>query len=288
MTVAMLVFGAVLEIASPQAASAAEQLCVREQDAALQQICLGNVATAHADKLAKESPERTHELKAAAEHYKSAVSFTTQSTLKIDALKLLATCYDERHLHELAQLESALQEWMRLAPTDLSPVYRLAQAQEDDGLIDIAEQTLLDVRHQHPDIVEPNTMLMQFYARRVAAVRQEKAQSDRQDDTPANERDANGVYRVGGSIAKPQQQNLGLYQPELISDTPGQVVAEITIDASGTVISGKVVRSDSALLDEAALQAVRNWRFQPTAVNGQDVPVKMNVTVTFVPPQSRQ
>ena len=35
------------------------------------------------------------------------------------------------------------------------------------------------------------------------------------------------------------------------------------------------------MLDEAALDAVSNWRFQPTIVNGQAVPVRMTVTVNF-------
>jgi protein TonB len=35
------------------------------------------------------------------------------------------------------------------------------------------------------------------------------------------------------------------------------------------------------LLDSAALDAVRQWQFTPTLLNGQRVPVLMTVTVTF-------
>jgi periplasmic protein TonB len=35
------------------------------------------------------------------------------------------------------------------------------------------------------------------------------------------------------------------------------------------------------LLDEAALRAVREWRFTPTLLNGEPVPVVMTVTVSF-------
>jgi protein TonB len=35
------------------------------------------------------------------------------------------------------------------------------------------------------------------------------------------------------------------------------------------------------LLDEAALKAVRQWRYTPTLLNGIPVPVIMTVTVTF-------
>jgi TonB family protein len=46
----------------------------------------------------------------------------------------------------------------------------------------------------------------------------------------------------------------------------------------------KVVRS-VPLLDEAAIEAVHNWHFQPTLVNGRAVPVRMNVSVVFTTSQ---
>jgi len=42
----------------------------------------------------------------------------------------------------------------------------------------------------------------------------------------------------------------------------------------------KVLRS-IPLLDAAALDAVRQWQFTPTTLNGQAVPVIMTVTVNF-------
>jgi len=35
------------------------------------------------------------------------------------------------------------------------------------------------------------------------------------------------------------------------------------------------------MLDRAALEAVQHWRYTPTRLNGQAVPVIMTVTVTF-------
>ena len=60
----------------------------------------------------------------------------------------------------------------------------------------------------------------------------------------------------------------------------GTVILEAVIDARGAVASVKVLRSVS-LLDEAAVDAVRQWTFTPTLLNGEAVPIVMTVTVTF-------
>jgi protein TonB len=46
------------------------------------------------------------------------------------------------------------------------------------------------------------------------------------------------------------------------------------------VKDARVLRS-IALLDQAALEAVRQWEFTPTLLNGVPVPVIMTVTVNF-------
>jgi TonB family protein len=60
----------------------------------------------------------------------------------------------------------------------------------------------------------------------------------------------------------------------------GAVVVEATIGPSGNVEDVKIVRSNP-LLDHAALDAVRQWQFAPTRLNGAPVPVVMTVTVNF-------
>jgi protein TonB len=60
----------------------------------------------------------------------------------------------------------------------------------------------------------------------------------------------------------------------------GVVIVETTIDANGRVIDAKVLRS-IPILDEAALDAVRQWEYTPTQLNGIPVPVIMTVTVNF-------
>ena len=125
-------------------------------------------------------------------------------------------------------------------------------------------------------------MLTQFFARRVTALHKQEAQNQPQQ-TASNpgEPDANGVYRVGGSIAPPARADVAHFPPEAqAAGVKGVVVAEVVIDRSGNVTDARVVQS-IPLLDEEALRTVRNWHFAPTVVNGQPIPVRMNVTVNF-------
>ena len=60
----------------------------------------------------------------------------------------------------------------------------------------------------------------------------------------------------------------------------GMVIIEAVIAVDGTVRDARVLRSHP-LLDRAAVDAVRQWRYEPTRLNGQPVPVIVTVTVQF-------
>lgn len=60
----------------------------------------------------------------------------------------------------------------------------------------------------------------------------------------------------------------------------GVVIIEAVIGTDGGVRDARVLRSH-ALLDKAALDAVREWRYEPTRLNGVAVPVIVTVTVQF-------
>jgi protein TonB len=60
----------------------------------------------------------------------------------------------------------------------------------------------------------------------------------------------------------------------------GVVILEAVIGVDGRVSEVRVLRS-VAWLDRAALDAVRQWRYSPTILNGVAVPVILTVTVTF-------
>ncbi len=61
----------------------------------------------------------------------------------------------------------------------------------------------------------------------------------------------------------------------------GVVVLDAWIDADGTIRRLEVVRSAGPLLDRAALDAVRGWRYRPALIGSRAVPVLLSVTVTF-------
>jgi periplasmic protein TonB len=89
--------------------------------------------------------------------------------------------------------------------------------------------------------------------------------------------------RVGGNIKAPQKiKDVKPQYPAIAQSArvQGVVIIEATIGPNGQVQEAKVLRS-IPLLDQAALDAVRQWVFTPTLLNGVPVPVIMTVTVNF-------
>jgi len=89
--------------------------------------------------------------------------------------------------------------------------------------------------------------------------------------------------RVGGEIKPPTQTKRVTppYPPEAqAAGVQGIVIMEATIGADGKVTDVRVLRS-IPLLDQAAMDAVRQFEYTPTVINGVAVPVLMTVTVNF-------
>ena len=89
--------------------------------------------------------------------------------------------------------------------------------------------------------------------------------------------------RVGGHIRAPVKiKDARPQYPKLAeaARVQGTVILECTISPRGTVTAVKVLRG-IPLLDDAAIDAVRQWVYTPTLLNGVPVPVIMTVTVNF-------
>jgi TonB family protein len=94
---------------------------------------------------------------------------------------------------------------------------------------------------------------------------------------------ASGAVRVGGNVPPPRKlHHVDPVYPEGAAKAGlmGVVIAEVEIAADGSVANARVLRS-IPLLDRAALDAIRQWRFEPTVVMGRAVPVILTVTVPF-------
>ena len=88
---------------------------------------------------------------------------------------------------------------------------------------------------------------------------------------------------IGGDIRPPVKiRHVAPIYPRVALDArmAGIVILEAVIGEDGLVDAVKVLRGHP-LFDQAAMDAVRQWRFTPTLLNGQPVPVVMTVTVSF-------
>lgn len=91
-------------------------------------------------------------------------------------------------------------------------------------------------------------------------------------------------FRIGGGIRPPAKivNADPVYPPEAReARVQGVVIMEVTLSPTGEVSDVEVLRSVPQL-DEAAVAAVRQWRYEPTLVDGEPVPILLTVTVNFM------
>jgi protein TonB len=89
--------------------------------------------------------------------------------------------------------------------------------------------------------------------------------------------------RVGGDIKEPKKiKHVDPVYPEEAKSAgvQGVVILEVVIGTDGKVKSTKILRS-VPLLDNAAADAVKQWVYTPTLLNGEPVELLMTVTVNF-------
>jgi protein TonB len=106
-------------------------------------------------------------------------------------------------------------------------------------------------------------------------------------DAPAVEirepQDPPELVPIGGNVTAPRKRHHvnPAYPPvAAAARVQGTVVLEATIDENGNVVNLRVLRS-IPLLDGVALEAVRQWTYEPTLLNGRPVPILMSVSVRF-------
>jgi len=93
-----------------------------------------------------------------------------------------------------------------------------------------------------------------------------------------------GVFRVGGGVSAPRP----IYDPDpdyseeaRKAHWQGTVMLTVVVGPDGKVHDARVARSLGLGLDEKAIEAVRQWKFDPARKNGQAVAVQVNIEVNF-------
>jgi protein TonB len=95
---------------------------------------------------------------------------------------------------------------------------------------------------------------------------------------------ARAPIRVSGAIKPPDL--LHRVEPvysalAALSHISGVVVLEAVVDVNGSVESVKVLRGRSPLLDDAATEALKQWKYAPLVLAGTPTPFAVTVTFNF-------
>ncbi|MFI5177002.1 MAG: TonB family protein [Vicinamibacterales bacterium] len=173
------------------------------------------------------------------------------------ALGILCTLVPAPAAGQVPQTESELLAAASQSPQQVSNYLDLAKLYVDQGRLDEAELML---------------------GRAVAIIRQQRLAT-----AVSAAATGQAPLRVGGDIKEPRKiRDVKPVYPQeaLAAGVQGVVILEAVIGPAGNVTDARVLRS-VALLDQAALDAVRQWEFTPTLLNGAPVSVIMTMTVNF-------
>jgi len=102
--------------------------------------------------------------------------------------------------------------------------------------------------------------------------------------SPDADADRAASVRVGAAVPAPRRvrEVRPRYPAEAQAEgAAGTVILEVLINGDGKISELRVLRSVHPLLDEAAVEAVRQWEYAPTLVSGRPQPVVMTVTLGF-------
>ena len=93
-----------------------------------------------------------------------------------------------------------------------------------------------------------------------------------------------GPIQVGGDVRPPEK--ISAPQPQYTeiarkARIQGVVIVQAIIDKQGNVTNVKVLKGLPMGLEEAAVDAIKQWKFRPATLNGKPVTVYYNLTVNF-------
>jgi len=116
-----------------------------------------------------------------------------------------------------------------------------------------------------------------------------------QPSLPAPRPDTSGTYRPGHGVTAPKlifQREAEFSEEARRKHISGNCRVALVVDVDGRVKNVRIVRSAAAgqpenlraaaqTLDDKAIEAVKQYRFEPAMFEGRPVPVALNVEVNF-------
>jgi TonB family protein len=103
------------------------------------------------------------------------------------------------------------------------------------------------------------------------------------DKTKTLDKFAQGAVKAEGDVKPPKLiKEVAPVYPEVarLAEVQGVVILSVKADETGKIVDAMVLRS-IPLLDQAAIDAVRQWVYEPMIINGKAVSVVFTVTVRF-------
>ena len=194
-----------------------------------------------------------------------------------------------KHVHELITTATQERDQLKIATkalqTSLARAARDNQSLADDRVELRTENRLL--KQQLTQLTAINKESDQVIAEQ--PTRTEKPLSDSQAASTLPTQQASRSTADTGNAAvnhkpRPVAGNPKPHYPLLARNQgiEGRVVVNVLVSAQGTVKTISVGQSSgSRLLDKAALQTVKKWRFHPVLHNGKAVPSSETVPVVF-------
>jgi TonB family protein len=112
---------------------------------------------------------------------------------------------------------------------------------------------------------------------------------DEKDETITSEEDVLSGFDANAVIDLPDDVELKLikrvepkYPREALKKLiGGKVVLEALIDKEGNVVDAKVIESEHGILNDAAIAAVKQWKYEPYKKNGVQKKIRYKITLNF-------
>ena len=117
----------------------------------------------------------------------------------------------------------------------------------------------------------------------IARARVDSEEIERKKVAAERSRIRASAVRVSGPVKPPHKiKDVAPVYPSIARSAriDGTVQLEATVGLDGKVVGARVLQS-VPMLDQAALDAVQQWQYEPATQNGKPVPVVMKVNVKF-------